>query len=125
MRGTDRRSFVLIAVLTYILLATSLVLVTAASTGQLVRTGRDADTRILLRQLTDSAAAWCLSHASELGDTPVTLDAGGILPEGMTGHVTVRLPGTAGNEVEVEATLNRTDRRFIRMRTYTIPKAAP
>lgn len=125
MRRTDRRSFVLIAVLTYILLATSLVLVTAASTGQLVRTGRDANIRIVLRQLTDSAAAWCVSHASELGDTPVTLDAAGILPEGLTGQVTVRLPDRAGDTVEIEATLTKNGRPFTRIGTYTIPKATP
>lgn len=125
MRRTNRNSFVLIAVLTYIVLATSLVLVTAASTGQLVRTVRDADTRILLRQMTDSAAAWCVSHVSKLGDTPVTLDVAGILPKSMTGHVTARLPGDAGNEVVIEATLNRTGRSFVRRRSYKIPMTAP
>lgn len=125
MRRNDRNSFVLIAVLTYIVLATSLVFVTAASTGQLVRTARDADTRILFRQLTDSAAAWCVSHVSKLSDTPVTLDAAGMLRQGMTGHVTVRLPSGAGNEVVIEATLNRTGRRFVQRRSYTIPASAP
>ncbi len=131
-----RRGFVLILVLVYLTLAASLLLTTAAGTAQLVNTTRQEHVSILLRQLSDSGAAWVKANRAALTQTTkVTLDAVDLVPPNSSAVVTisrqsqsgVRPPrqtaGEHGVTIVIDVELRMHGRRYLR--AVTLPTHSP
>ena len=121
----SRRSVVLVLVLVYMALAGSLMVLTTASTGQLVRTSRHEHASILLRQLIDSGRAWACARADLRAETPITLDAADILPPESSGHVTIVIKPGKPETVVIEVQLQLRGRRFARSGMFAIRPPAP
>ena len=102
---TSRRSVILVLVLVYIVLAGSLMLLTTASVGQLIRTNRSAHHSILLRQLTDSGRAWADARENLPMETPIALDPASMLPAEVSGTVTITLRPDPLPTITIEAEL--------------------
>ena len=130
--ATDRaatarpRSFLLILVLVFLVLASSLLVLTTAGAVQFSRTCRQEHTSILLRQLIDSGRAWVNVHdLSRPGDAAIELDASAVLPPDASGGVTiVANPGTPGTVV-MEAHLELHGRSYARTAAFLIAPTEP
>ena len=121
---TARRGVVLVLVLVYIVLAGSLMLLTTASVGQLIRTDRSAHHSILLRQLIDSGRAWADAHGDLPTETPITLDPADILPEDASGTVTITLRPDPPVTVVIEVRLQLHRQAFTRTAVFPFDSAA-
>ncbi len=120
-----RRGLVLLLVLVYMVLAGSLMLTTAASTGQLVRTGRSEHVSVLLRQLIDSGYAWADAHGALVLETPITLDAADILPPDGSGDVTIIVDRRTPGAMLIKARLQLHYRQFTRTARLPARPSAP
>ena len=120
-----RRSVVLVLVLVYIALAGSLMVLTTASTGQLVRTSRHEHASILLRQLIDSGRAWACARTDLPAETPIVLDAADILPPESSGNVNIVVKSGKPETVVIEVQLQLRGRRFAHSSTFVIRPPAP
>ncbi len=134
--GRRRRGFVLILVLVYLTLAASLLLTTAAGTAQLVSTTRQERVSALLRQLSDSGAAWVKANrASITQTTKVTLDGVDLVPPNSSAVVTISRPsqssvrpprqtaGEHGATIVIDVELRMHGRRYLR--AVTLPVHSP
>ena len=120
--AVGRNGFVLVLVIFFIVLASSLTVLVMASSVQLVRTTRHQHESLLLRQLTDSARAWARAHSNMRTDDSVTLRGEGILPEGVSGAVEITVDGELPNVVVIRAQVSFPGRESARttrfMTTY-------
>jgi len=115
-----RRGAVLVLVLFVIVLASALAVLATRYSVELARTTRHHHEAILLQQMTDSAEAWLIARRAEAPPTSVRLDAAGILPDGMSGQVTIS-PGTdRADTVTVELAPARGRREGTRRETVII-----
>lgn len=118
-----RRAFMLLLVLVFIVLATTLVLLTAAGTSHFARSSGAERTSILLRQMIDSGIAWARTNRSGRSESaiqptssrPIVLEAAGIVPKPGNGEIRVTFLDPAGFNVTVEATFERYNRRHRRV----------
>ena len=121
-RAATQRGVVLLLVILFIALASSLLVLVMAGTVDLVRTTRHEHESILLRQLTDSGHAWVRAHGVPEHDEAVTLDASTILPEGVSGAVKISLKKQTPNVVFISVRAGFPDRVLARTtRFYTYP----
>ena len=104
--ASRRRGVVLVLVLFFIILATSLTILVTASSVRLVRTTRHEHESILLRQLTDSAASWVRVHGGPPGNTSVTLHTEEIYPQGTSGTVEISMDTKAPGVVVINAKMS-------------------
>jgi hypothetical protein len=93
----------LLLALFFIVVATSLATLVMANSSQLIRVTRHEHEVILLRQLTDSGWAWVRGNKDWNAGAPVTLRADGILPDGISGDVVIRLDEKAQDILHVTA----------------------
>ncbi|MHC4696767.1 MAG: hypothetical protein ACYTFA_08505 [Planctomycetota bacterium] len=116
-----RRGAVLVLVLLYLALASSLMVLITAGSVQLVRTTRHEHESILLRQLTDSARAWGRVQRDLPPDTHVTLSGGNIPPEGVSGEVRISVDTETPDAVVIRAQLSFPDREVVRTTRFAVP----
>ena len=109
----------LLFVLVFIVLATTLVLLTAAGTAQFARSAGSERTSILLRQMIDSGIAWAQTKRSMGSETAseqapprtIILDAASLVPSPGTGEIRLTYLNVAPAAVIVEAVFERDNKR--------------
>lgn len=84
-----RSGAVLVLVLFFIVLAGGLAVLMSGSASRLARTTRSQHETMLLRQLVESGNDWLRAHEESIGQATVALDGSGILPDGLSGRVTL------------------------------------
>lgn len=126
-----RQAFMLLVVLVFIVLATTLVLLTAAGTAQFARSAGAERTSILLRQMIDSGIAWARTNRGRRGETAsqstpprsIVLDAAGIIPSPGTGEIRLTFLNDARSAVIVEAIFERHNKRHRRLVKVSMEKS--
>ena len=126
-----RQAFMLLVVLVFIGLATTLVLLTAAGTAQFARSAGAERTSILLRQMIDSGIAWARTNGSmgskianqATAPRPIVLDAAGIIPSPGTGEIRLTILNGARSVVIVEAIFERHNRKHRRLVQVSMEKS--
>lgn len=108
----------LLFVLVFIGLATTLVLLTAASTAQFALSAGSERTSLLLRQMIDSGIAWARTNrgtrsgtTSEPRPGTIILDAAHLVPSPGTGEIRLTYLNVAPPTVIVEAVFERDNKR--------------
>jgi len=97
----QRRGAMLVLLLLFIVLASSLAVLIMASAAQLARTNRHEQESILVRQIAASGLAWSRLRTGLRPDAQTTLGADDVLPEGISGEVTIGRSGTPGGVIVV------------------------
>ncbi|MCH8149116.1 MAG: hypothetical protein IH987_14225 [Planctomycetes bacterium] len=125
-----RHAFMLLFVLVFIVLATTLVLLTAAGTAQFARSARSERTSLLLRQMIDSGIAWSRTNrgtGSETTSEPqprtIVLDAADLVPSPGTGEIRLTYLNVAPPAVIVEAVFERDNKRHRSSAQVTLKSA--
>lgn len=118
---TRRRGALLVLVIFYLALASSLMVLVTASSVQLARTTRHEHETILLRQLTHSARAWVRAQGGLHRDAPVTLSGADILPEGTSGEVRISVSGEFPDVVVIRAQLSFPNREAVLTTRFAAP----
>ncbi len=118
-----RHAFMLLFVLVFIVLATTLVLLTAAGTAQFARSAGGERTAILLRQMIDSGIAWARTNRSMGSETvnqsktsrSIVLDAAELVPSSGTGEIRLAFVDDERSVVIVEALFEQYGERHRRV----------
>ncbi len=103
--ASSRHGAVLVLAIFFIMMASALAVIIMASTVQFARTTRHENQLILLRQLIDSANEWVQARGGLPIGTPVTLSGDGILPENVSGQVTIGIDDELQNVIVITAKL--------------------
>ena len=119
--ATRRRGALLVLVIFYLALASSLMVLVTASSVQLARTTRHEHEAILLRQLTHSARAWVRAKGGLRPDAPITLSGANVLPEDISGEVRMSVSGELPDVVVIRARLSFPNREAVRTTRFAAP----
>ena len=111
----------LLLALFFIVVATSLAALIMAGSSQLIRTTRHQHESAVLQQLTDSGWDWLVAQGGRNLEFPVTLSGAGIIPDGSSGEIRLRLDGDAPGLVNITAEVTFPRRKLSRTSQFRLP----